>query len=276
MLKITLKPLSAKSSTHLAKTQRDIDTLPTFEAQVAHAHQYWGSRTKNQAFQEIRNILAQGSGHRKRCFYCEDNLSTDIEHFRPKSLYPDYAFVWDNYLYACTPCNRPKSNQFAVFEPRKHTYTDINTSSPLPPPHGIPVLLNPRIDDPLDFLELDLFGTFKFNLRPKLRPRDQQRAEYTLNLFALNTRDELLAARRTEFQNCLNALESYRSAKQKQAPSTQLATIISPIHNMTHPTVWAEIKRQYPNLKKIQPQFMPDHLRTLLDLLAQIPEALSW
>ena len=51
--------------------------------------------------------------------YCEDSVGDEVEHHRPKNLYPDHTFLWDNYLYACGPCNGPKNNRFAVFDVRR-------------------------------------------------------------------------------------------------------------------------------------------------------------
>ncbi|MBX3729546.1 MAG: hypothetical protein KF858_10215 [Candidatus Sumerlaeia bacterium] len=45
--------------------------------------------------------------------YCEDSRATDIEHIRPKEHYPEVAFVWENYAYACNVCNQQyKSDRY--------------------------------------------------------------------------------------------------------------------------------------------------------------------
>ena len=46
--------------------------------------------------------------------YCEDSVADEVEHFRPKDLYPDVVFAWRNYLYACGQCNGGKNNRFSI------------------------------------------------------------------------------------------------------------------------------------------------------------------
>ena len=49
--------------------------------------------------------------HRK-CAYCETPInakrSGQVEHFKPKALFPTLAYDWDNYFLACGGCNGPK------------------------------------------------------------------------------------------------------------------------------------------------------------------------
>lgn len=48
-----------------------------------------------------------------KCWYCEskeDRSDKDVDHFRPKSVYPWLAFDWNNYRFACTFCNRRRGN----------------------------------------------------------------------------------------------------------------------------------------------------------------------
>ena len=51
-----------------------------------------------------------------KCAYCEGGInavrSCQVEHFRPKSLFPAQAYRWENYFLACGGCNGPKSNEW--------------------------------------------------------------------------------------------------------------------------------------------------------------------
>ena len=47
-------------------------------------------------------------GERERCMYCLDSHGTDIEHFWPKTPYPERMFFWPNLLLCCTECGRLK------------------------------------------------------------------------------------------------------------------------------------------------------------------------
>ncbi|WP_157520837.1 hypothetical protein [Herbidospora daliensis] len=86
---------------------------------------------------EVQAVLARMSSGLERCMYCEDSQGTDIEHFRPKSAYPDHAFSWLNYLLACTRCN---SNH-------KRTLFPLGSD-------GDALLIDPTVDDPSAHLQL--------------------------------------------------------------------------------------------------------------------------
>lgn len=53
--------------------------------------------------------------HRK-CSYCESPIegrrSGAVEHFRPKSLFPSLAYVWENYFLGCGGCNGAKLDKW--------------------------------------------------------------------------------------------------------------------------------------------------------------------
>lgn len=99
------------------------------------ASKKWDSKPDN-VFGEIRTVLVQMASGRARCMYCEDSAGTDIEHFRPKATYPEVAFVWDNYLLACSHCNsNRKRNLFPLDE------------------GGSPLLIDPSAEDPTEHLE---------------------------------------------------------------------------------------------------------------------------
>lgn len=62
---------------------------------------------------------------RGKCAFCESHiLSTqfgDVEHLRPKRLYPALFVVWENLTLACTKCNVYKSDIDGILNP----YIDI-------------------------------------------------------------------------------------------------------------------------------------------------------
>lgn len=104
----------------------------------ARAKALWKNRPEaaEAAFFEVRTKLQSMAGGRERCMYCEDNEGTDIEHFWPKSKYPEAAFSWSNYLLACSHCNSNyKRTKF-------------------PMTNGEPDLLDPSAEDPVKHLQL--------------------------------------------------------------------------------------------------------------------------
>ncbi|MCH7813832.1 MAG: TIGR02646 family protein [Planctomycetes bacterium] len=46
------------------------------------------------------------------CAYCEENDKGEVDHFRPKSRFPDQVYRWDNWVLACHTCNNKKSDRW--------------------------------------------------------------------------------------------------------------------------------------------------------------------
>lgn len=106
-------------------------------ARKERARRLWESRTRNLAFEEIRQKLERMAPGSSLCMYCEVSVGNAIEHFWPREKYPGRAFTWENYLWSCSICNGDhKGSRF----PRDE--------------HGAPLLVNPAEEDPRDHLEL--------------------------------------------------------------------------------------------------------------------------
>ncbi len=73
---------------------------------------------------QIQAILSCSS-HGK-CAFCECHPAEggylQVEHFQPKSIYPDMTFEWSNLLPACGPCNISKSDHDTTKEPILNPY----------------------------------------------------------------------------------------------------------------------------------------------------------
>lgn len=124
-------PLSDKTRSFLRKRANQVaDALHT----AMEAQRLW-ERLDNKAFREVRQTLAAMASGVERCMYCEDGEGTAIDHFWPRAVYPRRAFDWDNYLLACSRCNsNSKRDRFPL------------------DPAGLPLLLNPVEEEPLDHL----------------------------------------------------------------------------------------------------------------------------
>jgi uncharacterized protein (TIGR02646 family) len=115
MIKLTDRTLSAPAQQHLTAYQAQINAQPTYADQVLAVQALW--KPQNKTFDEVTQRLIEMCPGTRRCCYCEDARGEDIEHYRPKNLYPEAAFVWENYLYACSACNsNAKRDQFAVLD----------------------------------------------------------------------------------------------------------------------------------------------------------------
>ena len=77
---------------------------------------------------EIKEPLLESSN--KKCAYCECILQetdsySQVEHFHPKSLYPEEVVIWENLLPACARCNARKGNHDTVNIPIINPYKDL-------------------------------------------------------------------------------------------------------------------------------------------------------
>lgn len=84
----------------------------------------------------VLDALRRMTGPRQRCMYCGDSHGTDIDHYRPKALFPQYLFQWPNLILSCTECGRFKGSQFPLVG-------------------GGPGVVNPTAEDPWEFLDFD-------------------------------------------------------------------------------------------------------------------------
>lgn len=46
------------------------------------------------------------------CGYCEAECKGDVDHFRPKSKFPERVYVWGNWVLACHVCNIKKGGDW--------------------------------------------------------------------------------------------------------------------------------------------------------------------
>jgi uncharacterized protein (TIGR02646 family) len=63
-----------------------------------------------------------------KCAFCEgqpqENGNIEVEHFFPKSIYPEKIFSWENLLPACRKCNDAKLTHDPGLEPMINPYDD--------------------------------------------------------------------------------------------------------------------------------------------------------
>lgn len=269
MIQLQNIDLSEKAVTQLEKYHEKVNEKLTFEAKVLEAKKVWdGASKKNQTFKEIKKKLNQMCSGSQRCCYCEDAPADEIEHIAPKNIYPLLCFSWSNYLYACGPCNGPKNNQFAVFLDSNGSFQDITPPKgtyPIPP-NGTKVLIDPRVENPMDFMILDINGgTFRFApISEDTNSQEYKKAEYTIKVLRLNEREYLIESRETAFGSYRARLIEYTKSKKEGAKKGQLQKMITGIKSERHITVFKEMQRQYRDYE------------LFADLFDSIPEALTW
>jgi uncharacterized protein (TIGR02646 family) len=210
----------------LKEYQDEINRLPTFAQKSARAKVSFSSKNtkSNTTFHNVKESLTEMCNSTRRCVYCEDSLGDEVEHIFPKDLYPERCFDWNNYVYACGPCNGPKNNKFAVHQHSNGALTVVNPpkgTSTSQPPAGDPVMINPRTEDPLQFAILDLAGTFEFIALPGITAKEKQRSDYTFNeVLRLNhaDREPLRQGRENAYSNYSSRLFEYVMKKRRIIP----------------------------------------------------------
>ncbi len=134
-------------------------------------------------FNPVVEKLREMTGPGERCMYCSGSESSQVEHFRPKAVFPLDAMTWENFLWSCGICNLSKSDRFPPFnEP------------------GAPII-NPVEEDVWTFFFIDEFGNLTARWRPDLDDIDP-RADNTIKVLGLD-RDALQETR----QQRLNELK---------------------------------------------------------------------
>jgi len=168
-------------------------------------------------------------GDQAKCNYCESKIehaaTLQVEHYRPKAKVdsgendhvelPGYYWLgleWTNLLLACPKCNGKdaKGNKFPIRGVRAtvhqtvqlinnvltldRTNCDANANPLL---LELPLLLNPEIDHPENFLTFDVLGNISGH------GNDAERGEISKNIFRLN-RDELLINRQKVWNDLKN------------------------------------------------------------------------
>jgi uncharacterized protein (TIGR02646 family) len=252
----------------LQALQSEVDAAGRYADQVAEGKRLFGLRNKrgNAIFDEVKHVLDRMCSGVRRCAYCEDSLADEVEHVRPKDLYPHVVFSWGNYVYACGPCNAPKGSHFAVFVAEATAPVEVArkpNDAIVPPIDGEPVLIDPRFEDAMKLMILDLRETYLLTPRAAKGTREHARADYTIRTLRLN-RDLLLRARRQAYEDYVAHIHRYARERDGRASTTRLIELRDVIQRRQHPTVWREMQRQRPLIP------------ALGALFAEVPEAADW
>lgn len=148
--------------------------------------------------EQIKTALISSSY--EKCCYCgskpaEGGSSLQVEHYEPKSLYPDRTFAWDNLLPACSKCNRAKYDHDTRQKP----------------------IVDPYRDDPAVYFIYDDIIMTGSTTAP-----DAVIAERTIKVCNLNRRDlykkrsELLVAFRDATEELNKSLDDYENSTERK------------------------------------------------------------
>jgi len=118
-----------------------------------------------------------------KCMYCESKVSHidygDVEHIKPKSIFPEHKYDWENLGFACVKCNR---------ENKKNRYD--------------PKFIDPYRSNPEDFI-LAAVGIM-------ISKDGNERGQITIDIVGLN-RPDLLEKRYTELMKFQRLIERYNA-----------------------------------------------------------------
>ena len=273
MIHLNSSDPAADLQQYLEQKQAQVDQEADYSTRRRKANHLWNSKRSSQEgnakFDQVQTLLVKMTIGIQSCNYCENNEAIDIEHIYPKGAFPGRTFRWDNYILACKKCNSHyKLDKFAVFNPADSLQRyDIPRGAEAPT--EVSVLINPREEEAMDYLWLDIVGrTFRFAiLAEEEGTLAYQKASYTLELLGLNKREALVSARekaakyyysrlrlyvQIKAADSLQALEELvdpftlpHSLGTLSALKTQLCEAIRrDIVDYPHTTVWKELIRQ--------------------------------
>lgn len=184
-----LPPRPALSNTMqnrlVAETQA-ISDLPNLEEQKAKAEARYHNARGTQWFSEVVTTLQTLSGTGQRCMYCSGSEASEVEHYRPKAVFPELVFTWENLLWVCGVCNRHKGNRFPP---------ETETGQ---------ALINPLDEDVWQFFFIDEYG----NLTAQWSESDDDyhpRAVKTMEVIQLD-REVLQSTRQQRLLNLSKAI----------------------------------------------------------------------
>lgn len=178
-------PRPALPAATAARLQSDTAAIARSADPKAEAGRRYGNARDAQWFAPVIDALKAMAGPGGHCMWCSSSESSQVEHYRPKAVYPALALSWDNYLWACGVCNSVyKGDRF---------------------PTGAEQLLDPGAESIWDYFFIDDTGL----LTPVFDRATQQlhrRAVSTRDLIRLN-REDVHARRRSRMRELRQQVE---------------------------------------------------------------------
>lgn len=115
MRRISGRPaLPAATVKRLAtETAAIVSDVDSFES----AKTRYGAARKSKWFEPVIDALGSIAGPGQRCMCCSGSEAAQVEHYRPKAIYPNLALTWKNFLWICGICNQAKGDRFEEGNP---------------------------------------------------------------------------------------------------------------------------------------------------------------
>ena len=174
--------------------QQVIDTQNAIQAKVNGGAKPISNDFTSHWLPEARRVLWEHQNH--KCCYCErereEKRESDLEHYRPAAGVNEdaahygywwLAYVWENYLFSCKPCNQGyKKNQFPLL------LGGIRAMNPLDSLVAEnPYLINPFDDNPEVLISFDWEDSNGLFVKAVSTLADaNERGEKTISIVGLN------------------------------------------------------------------------------------------
>ncbi len=262
-----LQPRALTAAEEQALWERTLGVLDLDYATMVERAQGWRADHLGPLGAALKDASTLGC----RCTYCEVDQVADLDHLRPKSLWPMLTYCWENLVPACAFCNsRKKGARDAVLDPAEPVgWREITRrrGEPIaPPPDGPTAWWSPRQRAPSAGFTLQLVDEVGRGLMLPAAPApsaDHARARWTIDALELN-RKHLQTARRSAFHDYLRWLEEVARAT-AAGDTARLGRLRRElVEDKGPPFVWREMKAQRAQLPA---------LNALLDAA---PAALGW
>ena len=198
-------------------TQNLLDAINTYGGYNKIPESEKNSLLSHYRHKDIQTALFASSHY--KCAFCEcipgESSHIEVEHFEPKSLYPDLAFEWDNLLPSCRICNEEKAD------------ADTRTNP----------IINPAIEDPEQFL------TYSFlRIKPLAGSGQEQKAQQTIEVCNLSC-ERLYSARSAlmkslteyidELKDKINLVSEADADQKRKVRITKLKNSLAVIDSLT-------------------------------------------
>ena len=80
------------------------------ERWVQHYRHHVGARPTDNRWREFGDQLRKT--FHNLCAYCETECRGEVDHFRPKSRFPEFVYYWSNWVLSCHDCNLAKQSKW--------------------------------------------------------------------------------------------------------------------------------------------------------------------
>jgi len=263
MLHLPPEELPPRVRESLANARDKLAAVGDYAARVADAERHWNN-ARPSVVNPVRATLQHMCGEAEACCYCANSIGSEVEHVRPKALYPDETFVWPNLLLICGRCNRRKNARFSILVEGELVDVTRPRGAPIEPPQAGPMaLIDLRREDPLNFVELEL-ETGILVERPPAGTLEHVRAGYTIRATLRLNDAPHPVWRRQAYDTFRARLSEIARALERGEDARYVDGLRATLLRLPQQLVWREMQRQ------------ADSLPRLGELFKAVPGAREW